>query len=49
MFLEAVLDSANEVNPGVVLCKKSYTGQALARVLPANGHPHGNGHPVNGK
>jgi excinuclease ABC subunit A len=29
--------------------KKSYTGQALARVLPVNGRPNGNGHPSSGK
>jgi excinuclease ABC subunit A len=29
----------------VARTKKSYTGQALARVLPTNGHNHSNGHP----
>ncbi len=33
----------------VARTKKSYTGQALARVLPVNGHPAGNGHPTGGK
>ncbi len=33
----------------VARTKKSYTGQALARVLPVNGHPGGAGHPTNGK
>jgi excinuclease ABC subunit A len=33
----------------VARTRKSYTGQALARVLPANGHPNGNSHPTNGK
>jgi excinuclease ABC subunit A len=33
----------------VARTKKSYTGQALARVLPANGHANGNSHPANGK
>jgi excinuclease ABC subunit A len=33
----------------VVRTKKSYTGQALARVLPVNGRPNGNGHPSSGK
>jgi excinuclease ABC subunit A len=33
----------------VARTKKSYTGQALARVLPVNGHANGNGHATNGK
>jgi excinuclease ABC subunit A len=33
----------------VARTKKSYTGQALARVLPLNGHAGGNGHVTNGK
>jgi excinuclease ABC subunit A len=33
----------------VARTKKSYTGQALARVLPLNGHAGGNGHATNGK
>jgi excinuclease ABC subunit A len=33
----------------VARTKKSYTGQALARVLPVNGHPNGNSHPTSGK
>jgi len=33
----------------VARTKKSYTGQALARVLPANGHPNGSTHSPNGK
>jgi excinuclease ABC subunit A len=33
----------------VARTKKSYTGQALARVLPANGHANGGGQPTNGK
>jgi hypothetical protein len=33
----------------VARTKKSHTGQALARVLPVDGRPNGNGHPVNGK
>ena len=33
----------------VARTKKSYTGQALARFLPANGHANGNGQPTNGK
>jgi excinuclease ABC subunit A len=33
----------------VARTKKSYTGQALARVLPANGHANGGAEPTNGK
>ena len=33
----------------VARTKKSYTGQALARVLPTNGHPNGSTHSPNGK
>jgi excinuclease ABC subunit A len=33
----------------VARTKKSYTGQALARVLPTNGHGNGGGHPTHGK
>ena len=33
----------------VVRTKKSYTGQALARVLPTNGHGNGGSQPPNGK
>ena len=33
----------------VARTKKSYTGQALARVLPTNGHGSGGGQPTNGK
>jgi excinuclease ABC subunit A len=33
----------------VARTKKSYTGQALARVLPANGNANGNGRPTSGK
>jgi excinuclease ABC subunit A len=33
----------------VARTKKSYTGQALARVLPTNGHGNGGGQPPNGK
>jgi excinuclease ABC subunit A len=33
----------------VARTKKSYTGQALARVLPVEGRPNGNGHPASGK
>jgi excinuclease ABC subunit A len=33
----------------VARTKKSYTGQALARVLPANGHGNGASQPTNGK
>jgi excinuclease ABC subunit A len=33
----------------VARTKKSYTGQALARVLPVDGRPNGNAHPASGK
>ena len=33
----------------VVRTKKSYTGQALARVLPTNGHANGSGHLPDGR
>jgi excinuclease ABC subunit A len=33
----------------VARTKKSYTGQALSRVLPTNGHGYGSGQPPNGK
>jgi excinuclease ABC subunit A len=33
----------------VARTKKSYTGQALARVLPPDGHSNGSNHPTNGK